>query len=204
MRFCEVPNCQHPVFGTDKNTRIGYCKFHQNLRTDISKESIIQRAITKQRKNAIPKAMSSLRQDAYNSDFVREKQKTFKSKSQLLKEADTLFADYIKRRDTGKDGRIYCPCCKKYFTVGDSEVNCMHFIDRDIYLLRFDEDAAHAGHAHCNRNQHYNPKGKEYQNFREYMVEKFGEIAVVEMELAHRKINKLVVTQLKNVIEHYS
>jgi len=50
MRFCE--HCHiAPVFGTDKLTRIGYCKNHQHLRTDISKESIAQRAIRKQRDN---------------------------------------------------------------------------------------------------------------------------------------------------------
>jgi len=130
--------------------------------------------------------------------------KGYKSKSELLREADRLFADYIKARDTGKNGRIYCPCCKEYFRATDYEVNCMHFIDRDVYSLRFDEDAAHAGHATCNRNQHYDPKGIEYQNFKQFLVDKFGEAAVEEMELAKRKINKITEQQLKVVIEHYS
>ena len=36
-RQCEVENCTQPVFGTDKVTRIGYCKSHQYLRTDLKK-----------------------------------------------------------------------------------------------------------------------------------------------------------------------
>lgn len=35
MRICCLPNCNYPVFGTDKNTRKGYCKIHQPFRTDL-------------------------------------------------------------------------------------------------------------------------------------------------------------------------
>lgn len=34
MRNCEHGNCTFPVFGTDKNTGIGYCSSHQWCRTD--------------------------------------------------------------------------------------------------------------------------------------------------------------------------
>lgn len=34
MRTCEFDNCTQPVFGTDKNTRKGYCRNHQRFRTD--------------------------------------------------------------------------------------------------------------------------------------------------------------------------
>lgn len=48
MRFCEFPSgCDSPVFGTDKNTRKGYCNRHQWCRTDKSKLSITQKAIAK-------------------------------------------------------------------------------------------------------------------------------------------------------------
>ena len=48
------------------------------------------------------------------------------------------------------------------------------------------------------------PTGGEYQNFRSFLVNKFGEEAVAEMELQKRKINKIDTQMLKNVIEHYS
>lgn len=72
MRFCEIQGCPRPVFGTDKKTRTGYCKNHQHLRTDIDKDTIIQRAIKKQRKNAIPKIQSQLRKLYKTDDTVRE------------------------------------------------------------------------------------------------------------------------------------
>lgn len=39
MRTCEfVDGCNNPVFGTDRNTNIGYCKYHQWCRTDNQKK----------------------------------------------------------------------------------------------------------------------------------------------------------------------
>lgn len=49
MRFCAFGNCQSPVFGTDKITRIGYCKMHQSKRTDLDRRSIVQKAMAKQK-----------------------------------------------------------------------------------------------------------------------------------------------------------
>lgn len=147
------------------------------------------------------------------------------SKSELLKKADRLFAIFIKDRDT-KDGKFTCPCCNKtYYTdnvesedVSDEDVevycgidsegnkiiNCMHFVDRDVYSTRFDEDNAAAGCCYCNKKMHFNPKGIEYQNFRKYLVSKIGESAVLEMQLKNRQINKLDTTVLKVVINNYS
>jgi len=46
MRFCY---CGSPVFGTDKKTKIGYCKSHQFKRTDLDKRSIVSKALDKQK-----------------------------------------------------------------------------------------------------------------------------------------------------------
>ena len=43
MRYCEFDNCTQSVFGTDKNTRYGYCKRHQYLRTDRKPKKIAPR-----------------------------------------------------------------------------------------------------------------------------------------------------------------
>lgn len=204
MRTCEVNNCNNFVFGTDKLTRTGYCKNHQTLRTDISHESIMQRALKKQRETAAKNATSKI------AKLPESKApKDYKSKSQLLKDADRLFGDFIKNRDKDKNSQAKCPCCGKDVLVEvngkfNPDCNVMHFIDRDVYLLRFDEDAAATGHSWCNRNQHFNPSGIEYQNFKQHLIDKFGEQAVAEMEVAKRKINKITEQQLKNIIEHYS
>jgi len=70
MRFCE--HCHiNPVFGTDKLTRIGYCKNHQHLRTDISKESIAQRAIRKQRDGVAKVTGGKIRNFASESPDIK-------------------------------------------------------------------------------------------------------------------------------------
>ena len=208
MRFCE--HCQqHPVWGTDRLTKIGYCKNHQHLRTDISKETILQKAIKKQRQNVVNKTGTKLRGLAYESDSNREMVKREMGKSELLKLADKVFGDWIKNRDT-KNGKITCVCCKEeYFpdavdSNGKAVIQPLHFVSRGVYDLRFDADNVHAGCCYCNLKQHLNPKGLEYQRYRKFLVNKLGETAVAEMELVKRKINKIEESQLKTVIEYYS
>lgn len=85
MRFCE--HCHtNPVFGTDKLTRIGYCKNHQHLRTDISKETILQKAIAKQRKNAASKIGTKLRNTPNISDVNTEMVKGYAELERWFKE----------------------------------------------------------------------------------------------------------------------
>ena len=38
MRTCSVERCIWPVFGTDKNTGLGYCTIHQWHRTDLKRK----------------------------------------------------------------------------------------------------------------------------------------------------------------------
>jgi len=161
----------------------------------------------KKRKNAIKTDLTKLRTIAKTEEGVKPP-KGFKSKSELLQEADRLFANFIKNRDKDKNGQATCPCCGKDVLVEvngkfNPDCNILHFVDRDVYSLRFDEDNAAAGHSWCNRNQHFSPKGIEYQNFRNHLVSKFGEAAIAEMEVQHRKINRIEESQLKTIIEHY-
>ena len=85
MRFCEHCHTK-PVFGTDKNTRTGYCKSHQYLRTDISKESILQRAVKKQRENVAKQTQSKLKALSYESDDNREAVKGYAELDRWFKE----------------------------------------------------------------------------------------------------------------------
>lgn len=182
----------------------------------IDSKKSVDKAAQRDKENAIkelkPKEKKQLRRSVANS--VRglantQQNKENISKSKLLKLADAAYARFIRTRDT-HNGKILCPCCNKEFDAlavdkdGKMIANCMHFINRNVYSYRFREDFAAAGHANCNRNQHLNPTGVEYQNFKQYLVNLLGEQEVAEAEIAHRQINKLEVTVLKNVIEHYN
>jgi hypothetical protein len=210
MRFCEASNCSRPVFGTDKKTRTGYCKLHQYLRTDIDKDGIVARAIKKQRKNAVIKDGRALRFLAVTDDGNREMAEKHKTKSELLREADRLFSQFIRNRDADKNGNIQCVGCGKVYNLeqvdkeGNKIVQPLHFIDRGVYSLRFDEDNCHAGCSYCNLDMHLNKNGFAYRRYLEFMNMTYGEEMVAEMTLAHRKINKITEQQLRTVIEHYS
>ena len=131
------------------------------------------------------------------------------SKSDYLKKADALFSAFIRNRDADKNGNVMCVCCNKVFNIeavnasGDKIIQCMHFIDRNVYSLRFDEDNAHAGCGYCNLDMHINKNGIAYRRYLQFMETEYGEAAVAEMSLAHRKINKIELSQLINIIEHY-
>jgi len=161
--------------------------------------------------NRSPKEKKQIKQSvrtSVRSLVSSEGNKDVMNKSKLLKLADAAFSRYVIKRDT-VNGKITCPCCRKTFDVlevnknGEKIVQNLHFVSRKVYSLRFDEDNAHAGDSYCNLQMHLFPDGQQYKNYREYLVNKIGETAVAEMELAHRKINKLEETQLKNVIEFY-
>lgn len=51
MRSCSANNCCYPVFGTDKNTRLGYCKMHQSLRTDRDTRTVFQKHMDKMKES---------------------------------------------------------------------------------------------------------------------------------------------------------
>lgn len=156
-------------------------------------------------KRKLQTTLSKLSKTTENKELVKKAQ----NKSELLRIADKLFGDFIKNKDKDKNGQAKCPCCGNDVLVeinGKSNPDCniMHFIDRGVYSLRYDEDNAAAGHSWCNRRQHFFPTGIEYQQFKNHLIEKLGEEVVAEMEIAHRKINKLDTNQLKVIIELYT
>lgn len=115
MRFCE--HCQkQPVWGTDRLTKIGYCKSHQYLRTDVSKETILQKAIAKQRKNVANKTGTQLRNLAKeNSDVKAPKD---------YAELDRFFKE-MQKRMTGR-----CENCG-----GKTEAFTKHFKNSIAHIL---------------------------------------------------------------------
>lgn len=132
------------------------------------------------------------------------------NKSALMGIADKVFGDFVKNRDKNEKNEIKCPCCGKWFNLdaktdnGEAVVNAMHFVNRNVYSLRYSEVNVWAGDCYCNSRQHQKPKGKEYQNFRKFLVEKVGEEEVVRMENSRRNINKLSEGDLRDIINLYS
>lgn len=196
--------------GCNRWPSTGYQGYFMDCRPDLKEKKLSQQKERQKKANAVTKAGRSLRLLAVTDEKVREGGKKVETKSQLLREADRLFSLFIRNRDADKNGNIACVCCGKIYNLeqvdkeGNKVVQNLHFIDRGVYSLRFDEDNCHAGCSYCNLDMSLNKNGFAYRRYLEFMNTTYGEEAVAEMALAHRKINKLEITQLKNIIEHYS
>lgn len=138
MRFCEkIGGCQYdaPVFGTDKNTGIGYCKNHQILRTDISKKSITQRAIDKHKEQQKTKQ----RKPGWFDETVIEENKSalpksFTAPKWMQDEANDVVKELKPFEGRGELGR--------WFLDRKSEMTgrCMH-CNGDTMILNKDADS---------------------------------------------------------------
>ncbi len=123
--------------------------------------------------------------------------------------ADAVFGKWVKNRDADASKNIICPCCEKKFNLQDKTndggfvVQPLHFVKRSVYSLRWDEFNVNAGCCYCNFDMFIEPKGKDYQGYRKFLVNKIGEEKVAEMELEERKINKLDKSLIQEVILKY-
>ena len=132
-----------------------------------------------------------------------------KTKSDYLKIADIAFGNWIKKRDADSQGNITCVCCSRTVNVkdktpsGDYIVQCMHFVPRGTYSLRFNEINCHAGCCNCNLDMHLHPEGLAYKRYRQFLVDAVGEDEVKRMEEEKHKINKLTETDLITIIDKY-
>ncbi len=130
-------------------------------------------------------------------------------RSQMLKEADKVFSLFIRKRDADKNGNIDCVCCGKIYNLedktenGDTVVQCLHFVQRGVYSLRYDLVNCHAGCTWCNKDMNDNPEGKAYHQFRDYLVACIGEEEVVAMEQQKRSINKITHEYIRSIIKKY-
>lgn len=131
-------------------------------------------------------------------------------KSDLVAKADKLFADFIKKRDADENGITTCICCNNKFHIdektggGDSVVNALHFMERTVYSLRYDERQVHAGCCYCNIDMHLHPEGVAYQQMLDKMILKVGIGNVWRMQSQKRSINKFSHSDLDEIIKKYT
>lgn len=145
------------------------------------------------------------------SRISRELHKTTreKTKSDYLKIADILFGNWIKKRDSDSNKNITCVCCGGTFnlsekdTSGNYVVQCMHFVSRSTYSLRFNEINCHAGCSHCNLQMHMESNRLAFQRYRRFLVDAVGEEEVKQMEEQKREIGKVSESDLKTIIDNY-
>ena len=123
MRFCK---CGNPVFGTDKKTKIGYCKSHQYKRTDLDKRSIVEKAMDKHKNQPKRKAGWF---DLNKVEEVLESEPNFKTAIQAKKEMD----DFWKYAESVIDKKPYCWECGDFISKNDYRAATAHIFPKSIF-----------------------------------------------------------------------
>lgn len=113
----------------------------------------------------------------------------------LIKEADAVFSEYIRLRDS-KDGKVNCFICGKPMYWKDSQ--CGHFINRDDMPTRYDEMNCHAIDEECNCYD-----AKHNLRYHLKMHEVYGEAAVDRLLAKARGLQKFHRFELQEIIDLY-
>ena len=113
------------------------------------------------------------------------------SLSTLIKQADTVFSEFIRLRDS-RGGMVKCFICG--YAMPWRQSQNMHFIDRDQMPTRYDEMNCHAGCEECNcfDTQHQEryeaklleiltPEGLEHLKQKSRGLQKFMKYEVLEI-----------------------
>ncbi len=111
------------------------------------------------------------------------KPKKVKTTSQLKKELDTIFSEYIRRKYSDDSGYVKCITCgvQKHW----KEMQASHFISRSHLSLRFDFRNVFPACVGCNVFKNGN-----IPSYAVFLEKKFGHGIIQELEKEGRKITK--------------
>ncbi|MDD5434885.1 MAG: recombination protein NinG [Nitrospira sp.] len=123
---------------------------------------------------------------------LRKKIKKPPTIKSLIKKADTVFSEYIRRRDKG----ICVTCGKKKHW---KKMQCGHYYSRGKYGTRWDERNAGCQDVRCNIFL----KGN-YPSFAEYMYSHFTADELSELKMLSQRTNLNLRELCKSVIEEYT
>lgn len=117
-------------------------------------------------------------------------------RSTLVKKADTIFSQYIRKRYADNNGFVEC------FTCGKKDhwknLQCGHFMSRKFYSTRWDETNCQVQCAGCNVFRY----GEQYKFGRNLDIE-FGNGIAEGLQQKSKKIMKYTNYELIELIEHY-
>jgi hypothetical protein len=115
------------------------------------------------------------------------------TRSQLVKKLDTLFSQYIRKKNADKNGN--CTCCTCGNVMPWKEIQAGHFMSRKHYSIRWDERNVHPQCVACNVFRY----GEQYK----YSIFLGKELADL-LYLQSKEVKKYTNDELQSSIEHYS
>ena len=114
-----------------------------------------------------------------------------------INKLDRVFSEYIRRRDSDVLGRVHCITCGKVMPW--KEAHCGHYISRRFMPTRYDEHNCHPQCPSCNTFK----EGAHFI-YRQRLVERYGEKAVVTMEALAQTPKSHNTESLKYLLKEYT
>lgn len=138
---------------------------------------------------------SNLTKKVKKGILIGWRKKKTKTRSQLVKELDTIFSRYIRLRDA--DNYWMCSCITCWDKKPRKEMQNCHFRSRSCYKYRWSESNCWAWCCKCNVMLHWN-----YIQYTLVMIDKFWKQRV-ENIMNDKELIKISTVAIKDCIELY-
>jgi len=113
----------------------------------------------------------------------------------LKKKLDTIFSEYIRRRDSDDDGYgICCTCC---CVIHWKDADAGHYVRRGINMTRYHEQNVHLQCRKCNRG------GERNASYAKFLIEKYGKEILDVLCLLEHQTKKWKTWELEELIKTY-
>lgn len=119
-----------------------------------------------------------------------------KTRSQLVKELDKVFSEYVRRKDADLNGNVSCFTCGKVSHWKDMQ--CGHFQSRKHYATRWDEQNCQIQCSGCNIFR----SGEQFK-FGKSLDITYGDGTAESLERMARFTVKFSNVELAEKIEYY-
>lgn len=124
------------------------------------------------------------------------KKKKLKSIGSLIKQASTLAQLYARLKDSDSNGMTACVTCGKIDHY--KQMQGGHFIERGKASTRLDQINIHSQDAWC--NQWGMKRVSVVLKYRNYLVSRYGEQAVIDLEERSKQVHKWNRVELEELI----
>ena len=118
------------------------------------------------------------------------------SRKTLIKKLDKVFSEYIRKRDTDKNGYGLCCTCAKRLHYKDAHAG--HFMSRRHYATRWDEENVALQCVSCNSFR----SGEQYK-FALFLNDKYKTEKATELLIKSRETVKYSLDELEDMIKYF-
>jgi hypothetical protein len=116
---------------------------------------------------------------------------------QLKKKLDAVFSQWIRLKDSTSDGLAVCVSC--HAVKSWKEQQCGHYVSRTYLATRWDERNSAVQCMPCNVWKRGN-----YPAYTLYMLRKYGQEVIEELEALRHKPFKVTAADLEEKIEYFN